>query len=113
MKIQGIKNFLKTAGFTAETIEEGDFFDYFLWYKRAEYSIRFEKYQGDRLDISIRHYGENIRQDDHVYMTLGEFVAVAAPIEEEILNNRSIAFWKKPLAMWKRIVAAVSTEEKK
>ena len=111
--MQGIKNFLKASGFTAETIEEGDFFDYFLWYKRAEYSIRFEKYQGNRLDISIRHYGENIRPNDHVYMTLGKFMAVAAPIEEEIFNDRSISFGKKPLMIWKRIVAAVSTEEKK
>ena len=110
--MQGIKNFLRTLGFTAEAIEEGDFFDYFLWYKQAEYSIRFEKYQGDRLNISIRHYGENILQDNHIYMTLGKFITIAAPIEEEILNNRSISFYKKPLTMWKRIVAAASEEGK-
>lgn len=94
----GIKNLL--AGITVNDLEEGDFFDYGLWYQGAEYSLRIEKFVGDRIDASLRHYGENIMPNRHIYADFSVFVDAVATKEKEIFDNRNIPFYRKPQALW-------------
>ena len=105
-----LKDFL--AGVPLSYFEE-DFFDYGLWYSGAEYSIRIEKYDGTNVNVSLRHYGVDIRQDRHIFPKYREFVAKFDEISMPIFANREIPFAKKPLALWNALTEAFLTETEK
>lgn len=105
-----LKDFL--AGVPITYFEE-DFFDYGLWYSGAEYSIRIEKYDGTNINVSLRHYGVDIRQDRHIFPKYREFVAKFDEIAMPIFANKEIAFTKKPHVLWNALTEAFSTETEK
>lgn len=102
----GLKRMLSDAGVGIAWFQEGDVFDYGLWFKNADYQVRISHYVGDRVDVTLTYKGEDIRHRRHVYPEFDEFLEAFDRIEKDVFADRKTPFTRKPQELWKRLEEA-------